>query len=798
MNDENLKYENNNIGESEINFEDDVKNLKDYLTDIDFDVETVGLETVDDLVKIKGVDYKESEYKTDDTETDDLVDNFLIEENKEENIGETLEEIESELEEFYDSLNQKSVESINDNQSKQKDDTEYEDIVGDIILDEPLEDEFERFFEVNDNMLSDMSITQKDVIRELRIEHEVGVKKEVPELTVLGAEFYEDLFTDSIDMKFHVDENPKQEENNDRPRRRSKALSKSKENQVEKQNIIIKLLRKIDLSKIEDENKSKKLKKVNKWLAIIAVLLIVIIYTLINVGDIIKNERTIIKIEQPIQYTGNSNFIHIDETRYIGGEKNQLKKIQIDTIVTKFFFENPINIGEYICVLVDDKGNYYPYTGEYGEVDVLDFRGLNEGVERFRLILKSTTEEENVMFDFKLKNGVINTPTKFIYGNGEDLLPNNDEFDIFLELASFSTAQSSFIFKYYLEEDKDYKMINEKFGDNLFIGKDGVYQYIHDASIVTSYFEEQDMYVSKIDFSPLDNLDGVITIGVKNMFNHFPLNIQLSTKGLMLNQPTLEHSIDLDEYTVNFDNLRKYDDFAVLVAHGVDNEYDRKTPQTVTDTNEYGGETNSIVRPDEVQINPDRVPIILDADLYVTDKNGNEHVIKGDAKISKYGTDVIFEYPGIGQLNSSNLKLIINEVIIINDGFYASMDLDEDYKDDRIEYDDVYYMVKKSFISRLKYHSNEIVKSSITGFSDEIMNEPQMVQMYEPVKSEIHPTYNVTIQNFAFGKENFLCTVKEEWVGVIEGEVVHHSMSHEVVVENINNEYVITKDTIIK
>ncbi|MFV0519034.1 MAG: hypothetical protein ACK5LY_02055 [Lachnospirales bacterium] len=550
-------------------------------------------------------------------------------------------------------------------------------------------------------------------------------------------------------------------------------------------------------------------------IAVVILLLLFSYFMIMQVVSKFRGQNALkIDIEQPKTYVNNANNIYIDYPFFIDGEKNNLLKIQIDSLATKFYFTLPVDREKFTPILIDENGYYYIYDydnvdegGDSGEVIV--FEGLRSGIENFRLIFVkdngiAENTIDNVYFDFKMSEPIFKTPVKY-YTDEFKLDTVGEHFDIEIQSSIFSSAKSEIYLGIEYNNPKvEYDFSLERIEESVYLSENGfkVPFKIDNSSvdlINLSLVEDNSSRIElgKLTFDVLKNLNSKIIVGFEDFHRIFKTNKELNLRDLFLSQPTENEIFDLEQYTVYFEGAKKYDDLLVLVAHGVDEEYE--TPyETVSTINEEGNLIETQVKANE-PIEPERIEIIVDATLRVTLEDGTVETIEGVPIRDRIGTDIKFQSPNIVDATSSDMQLVVNKITVVEEGGEYTVDLGKIDSNATDVYKDYIAFVEESVTNRLKYMSNEILVSQLEGFSDEVLNDVYLSEIYKPRDIDDRANYAVDVKNYAIDNAgNFICVVTEEWYGREGNVTLKEYNKHHIIVGEVDGEMKIIYDKIIK
>ncbi len=542
--------------------------------------------------------------------------------------------------------------------------------------------------------------------------------------------------------------------------------------------------------------------------------------------------KDIIKIEQHKSFVNNANFLYLDKDFIIDDTPNNLLKMKIDTLATQFYFDREIDIDVFTPVLIDEKGDMYYYDSNYIKEENVDefvvvFSGLAPGIKNFTLLftkdIHNPKEDFNtVFFEFNLEEENILTPVKYFTEDFSIIKNTNGrKFEVQIQNATFSSAVSDVVVSiYYDSEEVEYDFSPETLAKTIYL-KDGVRNVtFRDNSLKTSEIDVSDfnktyddIKLSKVSFGILKNLNTNLIIGVQNFYRVFRPDFTVDTKNLLFNKNEYSQSLKLDEYTVNFERVLKYDDenIVVLVAHATEDiqvSEVSEVPLESNDNDDYatdevgrivdGENLEEEIPPVVQELNPFR-EIIVDATLTLNLPDGSVEVIQGKPNHFLEGTDIIFESENIKLVNSSNMELVVNKITVIEEGGERAVNLkevDNKMKPEHLEY---IRFTEAALLDRLKYKVREKVFLDLEkSFVPSILNDEEFLERYEPIVFEKRPSVLTEVSSYAFDNEgNFIAIVNEELVGTREGWNIHIKNKHEVVVADVYGELKVVRDRII-
>lgn len=622
----------------------------------------------------------------------------------------------------------------------------------------------------------------------------------------------DELFQDEFNGMDDLFDEPKADGENKEPKKKNKEEGEEEDGKPSFEERINKLKEKAENTKQKvitffKELTLKQAIKILKWVVFALIVIIGIASIFIGIGVFRNKNGASIHIAQPKNAVNSASYIYVDSEFKLDGEKHKIKKLLIDSAATIFYFDSPIDLDKYEPLLIDNLGHRYYLdvsaaannTNADNLTDTIEFQGLDLGVTKFRLTLDEIEEkdEESIYFiDFVLDEPVVKTPEKYAYSD-EDLLQAIPEIDFNIVEGEFSAVKSTVGILGFKNSKSPLAYDKEYFVENFYI-KEGINELkIIPEEIDVVEFEDEKAIVAELSFEKLKSLGSKITIGLRNVIYRYELNRKLDLNALLLDKKTPDNAIDLGKHTLSFEGAKKYSDLVVLVAHSVDKEYESPKATVAEGTDEYGRPTEIVIPPKEEEKEPDRVETIIDAELVLTQADGKKVTIKGEPKHTRIGTDILFKQEGIGKYSSRNMVLTVKTVDIKGEGGEIEIDLSKQPNVQKEGSTANVKFIEDNFNDRLKYKSGELVLSQVTGFSDKVINDKKMQEIYRPKNVEARSSYAVEVDTFAEYEGEFLCIVSEEWTGVENGERVMYRAKHKVKLIEGYGEKLIIEDEII-
>ncbi len=589
--------------------------------------------------------------------------------------------------------------------------------------------------------------------------------------------------------------------------------------EIEKEKKIKKIDFKKKINNIKSEvSKYKDIKNltVSRFYNIIKVILALILILIFGVTSleriILKSrvEKDIISIKQSEFISNLPSFIYIQEEIEVGGEVITLNKMLIDSNSTILYFDpgySNLNIEEYILYIVDENNQYYGVKrAEAGVVNgeyVIPVKLLEEGIKQFTINIVGLYSDENIVLAFKLDDGIKVPPAK--YANGEVKINYDSDVSLDLINAQFTPASSSLDFLLETDNLSTFEYIvgyGEK-EEKVILYENGVRIRSNKAKEKIYNVDDRTTKILSINFNPVKSLSSIIELIINGIYKKYEVDEIFGTRELLLKEIQDYHTIKLDDYNVNLEGMKRYNDKIVLVAHAVDTKYYDNMytpPEVVQSKNIY----DPVIEPEEAEeidmSDPyaNRIPVFIDATLLVHIEGEEPFELKGDIKTLQKGSDILFEDERLKNTTSKDYDLRIDNILFEEEDLRVKLDLkDLKYSLDELTVKNLDF-ITNSLTSRLKYKSKEEVFSRISGFSDEVLNDESIMASYTPIDIITPAKYDVTIDSYVYRDDMFIAIATEQWTGLTETGFVHYQENHEIHVKITDDELQIVKDNIIQ
>ncbi len=569
---------------------------------------------------------------------------------------------------------------------------------------------------------------------------------------------------------------------------------------------------KYELSKYRDIKNltERRFYNITKIILVVFLLLIMGVTTLQRTTLKNRVEKDIIMIKQSEFVSNLPSYIYIKKVIDLDGEAITLEKMLIDSDTTIFYFDpgySEIAMDEYVIYVVDENNKYYGaknaevefFEGEY----IIPIKQLEEGIEQFSLHIVSSRSEEDKTLSFKLEDGLKIPPAK--YANGDISINYSEGVSLNLINAHFSPAYSSLDFLLETDDASSFRYVVGHGGteEKVILYENGIRLRSIKSTEKIYNVEDEDANIISIDFNPVKNLNSVIEIVISEVYKKYEVNKIFDTRELLLREIQDYHTIKLGEHDINFEGMRRFDDRVVLVAHAVDTKYYDKIyeqPEIVQSKNIYDPIIEPMEPPQIDKSDPyaDRVTIFVDATLTVQLEGEETFQIEGEIRTSKNGTDIVFADDRLKNTTSKNYELKINNILFREDDFQLRLNLDElSYELDEETKQNLDF-ITNSLKSRLKYKSKEKILSRVSGFSDEILDNWNVMKYYSPVDVVSPARYDVAIDSYVYRDGMFIAIVAEQWNAVTEEGFQYYNAIHEIHVKEVDGKLQIIKDNIIE
>lgn len=516
----------------------------------------------------------------------------------------------------------------------------------------------------------------------------------------------------------------------------------------------------------------------------------------IKQSEFIISEKKI-KITQPSVISNNANFIYVDAKIKMESEATKITKLRLDSQELAIYLADDMEFEKYRFYVVDSRMKKYYETTTYnkdkkgGSEAELTFEPLDLGVEKFMLRIEDIETGYLSETIFELEAPIKYAQTKFFYNTTA-----NDTLDIDVQSTVFSSAftKTTVVAK---GSEVDARTVSEENieNGNMYIKHRGTVVPFEHGESVFAYFDEFDMGISIVKHVPLSSLSGRVTFGATNIYNQETFNETLNILSLNSGHKVVRN---IENNEITLEGIYNYDGIIVIPMFGRKVDAIPANP-TVTYSPGAGSRYDVNVTGSADNEYFDRVAVKVEGYLETRDDNGEIIKIPADCKISNEGTDVVFKHEALVGKDLTDVKIVIEKYMTIEDGSTKVINLDHTLNQAKTTDIEFQNMVKESFLTRLKYKSKEITKDYITGFEPDMITNFDVDRIYKPIDTSTLASYSVYVEGFAFEDNHYFAILKEDWVAKdLEGRLVELELTHKIVAQKEGRNYNIIYDEIMQ
>ena len=480
-------------------------------------------------------------------------------------------------------------------------------------------------------------------------------------------------------------------------------------------------------------------------------------------------------IEQPLNVANNSHFINVAMIESLEYEEFFLRRITIGQRGTLFHFEDIFDPNEYSIMLRDQDNNFFGRIRqdiEYASSrrgTTLQFSPLRNTTRELTLYIQQVGGSESITFELLLEDGP-GFPSAAYVNNSVPLFSGTDglEHQIMIANAVFSNTSSELI--YLIRKDPSGESITFE-RDNLAI-RDGARRLESNRTKPAEFtFREQNLVLGRITYGPMLNLISTARVDFGDLFVSSPMpqrNIDITA--LFRDTPEDVQRIQVGNYTLVLERMGVRGNLVILVMHGHD-AYDQ------------------------------RMRTELDVNLVIETASG-PITIAGQNHSMEQGTDIVFDASGHGitTINPNNVRLDIASFNMLATDVSVSLHLDHQSLRPSQNRVDVESFIRTAFSSRLSYRLENISFNSIRGFSFDVLYNQAIMRHYTPMSLPENAVAMYDIQVLAgafYGEDIFLAVVEEELAITENGYISTLHTTHQIVVQLIEDQWVIIENRIV-
>ncbi len=486
-------------------------------------------------------------------------------------------------------------------------------------------------------------------------------------------------------------------------------------------------------------------------------------------------------INQPVvKQTNTAGFIFVSREAMLNDQKLVLKKLLLDNVSTVFYFSKDIGIDSKVITLTDDKNNNYALDLSYmllkfedpelNEPTVLRFDPLEDDITEFTLKIEDIASDEAVEFRFGAEEDLQKNISRHL-SHPLKVLDDTEGLTVDITSADFSTSGSKIGF-------------TMNWGDaspSLYLGKSAYKDPIvlqDRRGLVTKALPEplqvqfDNMIVGRVDFGPVKSVEEKVDLHFDNLYKRFELNELFPTAPIVNNIEGNERVTELGSYKFVLERLIRQEGNYILVMHSEENTGDTGLPGK-------------------------RVETIVEAQLAVVSPEGTVSFLDGTVHSGAQGTDVVFDTTEADDIFKkapiNSLMLKLDAVLIKMPTVSTTIDLAK-LKTTK-ERNSNLALLENIFMQRHEYKAGKIPYVKITGFTDELLNDPLLKSHYMPINKVNNADYSVQILTHTV-KDGLLYGLMGE---TFKGDTMKTQMSllHKIIAKPQGNGFMVLYDEII-
>lgn len=608
---------------------------------------------------------------------------------------------------------------------------------------------------------------------------------------LLGEGNIDELFAEET-TDIIVEEEKKSEEPISKEKQKAEKLALKKKQKEEK--LALKASKKKE-KKTDVEKYNKILEKLNnisiKTLTIILISMIslVVIITVLLGFVIYQNNKLQatykISVSVPNYQANTTNYIFISQERDFNDTKLKLVKMLIDPVATVFYFDKSLDFMAYEAELKDKNGRIYNMdlsfaetnNDEYTQLSAIRFETLEKGIKEFTLTISDPYTGETVDYAVKLDSYPKLFPAKYL-STPIKTQDSDSEFEIVVENAIFSNSGS--IIEYRINWKDNIETIQLGWKDttsNEFITLEEKNTLVSATKNYPSMysFPNDNTVLGRMDFEAVKNLNSNVDIKFDSLYQQSSINqnIDLTSLPYIYNQET-QKEIVFGNYKLVLEKFADNEEYCIITYH-------------VKDANNNLVETK------------------LDGELIIGDSSGMEVVIDGKCMSKIEGGDFVFNTKKASDVISKlkdkkytlNLKTIglkiPNQTISIELSTLNSTTTQSDKEE-------IKNFVIEAFKKRLAVKSGEISINELGNYFEAyILEENEIIRDYLQPNTILEPAqYASQVLIMAKSGDKYYAVVQDVWKGNEGVKEIHFYRTHKIILKNINGNWKIVEDIIVK
>lgn len=487
----------------------------------------------------------------------------------------------------------------------------------------------------------------------------------------------------------------------------------------------------------------------------------------------------------PEAVPNNQNFVFLGLETEFKGETIILEKMIVDQASTVFHFDKEFDILSTSFTLTDNVGRLYNRDLSFSAADMVQASGSVARFEPligrgsvFTLTVRDRILNETAVFEFGLERLSPFPPARYV--NMPIVLEGSPiGVGVTLENAVFSSSGTIMNFTISWSDDIANILIDQE-PHNL----PGISLSSPTRAVLPSrripvlyHFPEYRTTLLRMDFAPVDNLTGEMSVRFNNLFESIPINEAIPMAGLFTNIEDEWVHVPASNFTAVLERMGRIRENYILVMHTLDRD---------------GNVVESIP----------------DASLMLTLRDGISVALDASSRSGSFGTDVIFNTPQhfvneIRGVAPGNISLDLRGLLVRLNDVSSPVNLLADAEAGlSSEADIAKTSIISSFTQRLRYKSSIIPRTQIVGFTEDILNDEMLMRNYTPVPISAYESvmYAAQIVSYALiENDTLLAVVNETWqLERRNSSVSEFNRTHRVVARNIGGNWLIVSDEIIR
>jgi hypothetical protein len=504
-----------------------------------------------------------------------------------------------------------------------------------------------------------------------------------------------------------------------------------------------------------------------------AAVFAILYFTLSEKGETAEMEEApagAVILEPPLDAVNDSSYIFLGNMDSSGMLGQRLSRFAIGPLSTLAYLSEPLG-DRYSLSLRNLDGT--PIGRDLTlslPGNIAAFRPLKANPGGFSLVVEDKLTGETEQMDFSLK--------RLPYERMRSLESPIPVFDgsnaLEIISASFSNTGSTVCMRFNLGNTGDI-MIDGSSTVSLLEGASPLFarspagkapvKYSKDCSPLLLDFNRS--ILARVDFEPARSLDDVLTMAVKGLYLESSPNLVMETSELFNFAEKGPQSKSIGDYKLVFEGMQKQGKYIVMVLHC-------ETPDGK------------------------RTEASLATELHGEDPFGKEIIIAGECISGNQGSDILFDIeksPII--LNPENLKVKLKSATIKMPEISFHLDLSQMATSLPEDAANAQRALEMSFVGRLRYKSKTLGLSDVSGFAYDVLTDPQLMKLYEPMASD-SSEFSAQTAICAITGNTLQGGVNEAWKAISGGRTYEFERHHKIEAIKGDNGWVITSDEVME